>query len=111
MKVLIADKFDPSGIETLQACGCAVQSMPDLTPDTLPDAVAEHNPDVLVVRSTKVQSPVFEVAQGLSLVVRAGAGVDNIDLAAASARGINVANCPGQNSIAVAELAYDLSLA
>ncbi len=110
MKVLIADKFEPSGITALEEIGCAVTFSPDLTPDTLPDAISEHDPNVLVVRSTKVPAPVFETAQKLSLVVRAGAGVDNIDLAAASARGINVANCPGQNSIAVAELAWGLIL-
>ena len=111
MEVLSADKFEASGVAALEKIGCAVVSLADLTAETLADAVGEHDPDVLVVRSTKVQSPVFEAAGRLSLVVRAGAGVDNIDMQAASAKGINVANCPGQNSIAVAELAWGLILA
>lgn len=110
MKVLIADKFQPSGIDQLQRLGCEVVYKTDLNPDTLPAAVAEINPDVLVVRSLKVRPPVFETAKKLSLVVRAGAGVDNIDMAAASARGIPVANCPGKNAVAVAELVWGLIL-
>lgn len=110
VKVLIADKFQQSGIDQLQRVGCQVVYKTDLTPDTLPAAVAEHDPDVLVVRSLKVRPPVFEQAKKLSLVVRAGAGVDNIDMPAASARAIPVANCPGKNAIAVAELVWGLIL-
>jgi len=110
VKVLIADKFQPSGIDQLKGLGCEVVYRTDLTPDTLPAAVAEADPDVLVVRSLKVRPPVFETARKLSLVVRAGAGVDNIDMPAASARGIPVANCPGKNAIAVAELVWGLIL-
>jgi D-3-phosphoglycerate dehydrogenase len=110
--ILIADKFQPSGIEQLKAIsGSQVLYEPDVTPDTLPALVEKHDPDVLVVRSTKVLPPVFEKAKRLTLVVRAGAGVDNIDVSAASARGISVANCPGKNSIAVAELVWALILA
>ena len=64
-------------------------------------------PDVLVVRSTKVTEPMLD-AGALKLVVRAGAGYNTIDVAAASRRGIYVSNCPGKNSIAVAELAFAL---
>jgi len=110
VKVLIADKFQDSGIQELKERGCEVVYRTDLTPDTLPAAVGEADPDVLVVRSLKVRPPVFEVAKKLSLVVRAGAGVDNIDMAAASSRGIPVANCPGKNAIAVAELVWALIL-
>ena len=108
--VLIADAVDPAGIQALEAAGCRVVSMPDLGPDTLPDAVREHNPHALVVRSTKVPAPVFEHAARLGLIVRAGAGYDNIDVAAASASGVFVANCPGKNALAVAELAWGLIL-
>ncbi|MEO1130392.1 MAG: NAD(P)-dependent oxidoreductase, partial [Planctomycetota bacterium] len=111
MQILIADKFEQSGIDTLKGAGCTVVSAPDLTPDDLPDAIAEHDPEVLVVRSTKVPAPVFERAGRLSLIVRAGAGYDTIDVAAASSHGIFVANCPGKNSVAVAELAWGLILA
>lgn len=111
MKVLIADKFEKSGVAALQALGFAVVTTPDATADTLPDLVAQHDPEVLVVRSTKVRAPVFEKAHKLGLIVRAGAGVDNIDVPAASARGVFVANCPGKNSAAVAELVWGLILA
>lgn len=111
LKVLIADKFQQSGIDALSAYGYSVISEPDASPATLPDIVTKHDPDVLIVRSTKVPAPVFEAAKKLSLVVRAGAGYDNIDVDAASASGISVANCPGKNAIAVAELAWGLILA
>ena len=70
----------------------------------------QFRPDVLVVRSTKVPEAVL-AAGALKLVVRAGAGYNTIDVAAASRRGIYVSNCPGKNSIAVAELAFGLILA
>jgi D-3-phosphoglycerate dehydrogenase len=111
MTVLIADKFDQTGIDQLEAIGCRVQFNPDLTAETLPAAVTEHHPEVLIVRSTKVPATAIEAAAPLSLIVRAGAGYDNIDVAAASAKGIFVANCPGMNAIAVAELAWALILA
>jgi len=111
MKVLIADKFESSGIQELESLGCTVASDPDLGPDTLPAAMKEHNPDILIVRSTKVPEPVFEAAGALALVIRAGAGYDTIDVAAASQRAISVANCPGKNSVAVAELAWGLIIA
>lgn len=110
MKVLIADKFQQSGIDALRSLGLTVESNPDTSPDDLPSLVQKSDPDVLVVRSTKVRAAVFETAKKLSLVVRAGAGVDNIDMPAASARGVFVANCPGKNSVAVAELAWGLIL-
>lgn len=110
MHVLLADKFDASGIEALRELGCEVQNNPDLTAETLATAVAAHDPDVLVVRSTKVTAETLTKAKKLSLVVRAGAGYDTIDVTTASSRGVFVANCPGKNSIAVAELAWALIL-
>jgi D-3-phosphoglycerate dehydrogenase len=109
MKVLIADKFEQSGIDGLKAIGAEVIYNPDLKDETLVAAVKDTQADVLVVRSTKVKAPVLD-AGGLSLVVRAGAGYDNVDVAHASERGIYVANCPGKNSIAVAELAFGMIL-
>jgi len=82
----------------------------DLTPESLPQALAESEASILIVRSTKVPAAVFEKAKNLSLVLRAGAGVDNIDMPAASAKGIFVANCPGKNAVAVAELVWGLIL-
>jgi D-3-phosphoglycerate dehydrogenase len=110
MHVLIADKFEQSGRDGLQAIGCEVSFQPDLKDDALVAAIAELKPDVLVVRGTKVTEPML-AAGPLKLIVRAGAGYNTIDVAAASRRGIYVSNCPGKNSIAVAELAFALILA
>jgi D-3-phosphoglycerate dehydrogenase len=110
MKVLIADKFETSGIDGLKAAGCDVISDPELKDDALREAIGETGADVLVVRSTKVTAPMLDAGR-LSLIVRAGAGYNTIDVAAASQRGIYVSNCPGKNAIAVAELAFALILA
>ena len=109
MKVLIADKFEQSGIDGLKAAGCEVVYQPDLKDDTLTQALKDTSADVLVVRSTAVTGPMLE-SGSLSLVVRAGAGYNTIDVATASKRGIYVSNCPGKNAIAVAELAFALLL-
>ena len=66
--------------------------------------------DALIIRSDKVTAEVIEAARNLKIVVRAGAGYDNVDLAAATARGIVVMNTPGQNSNAVAELALAMMI-
>ncbi len=110
MKVLIADKFEQSGIDGLKAIGCEVISNPDLKDDALAQAIGETQADVLIVRSTKVNEAALGAGR-LSLVVRAGAGYNTIDVKAASAHGIYVSNCPGKNSTAVAELAFGLILA
>jgi D-3-phosphoglycerate dehydrogenase len=109
MKVLIADSFEPSGIDGLKAAGCDVVYQPDLKDGTLTQALRDTSADVLVVRSTAVNAEMLE-AGALSLVVRAGAGYNTIDVATASRRGIYVSNCPGKNAIAVAELAFALLL-
>ena len=110
MLVLIADKFEESGRAGLQGIGCEVSYQPDLKDDSLSAAVVTTRPDVLVVRGTRVTEPMLD-AGSVKLVVRAGAGYNTIDVAAASKRGIYVSNCPGKNSIAVAELAFALILA
>jgi D-3-phosphoglycerate dehydrogenase len=110
MKVLIADKFPEGGRAALAQAGVEVVYDPALTDAALTAAVRATGAEVLVVRSTKV--PAATLAAGrLSLVVRAGAGFDTIDVQAASARGIYVSNCPGKNSVAVAELTFALLLA
>ena len=110
MKVLIADKFEKSGLDSLKAAGCEVAYQPDLKDDALTAAIRDTKADVLVVRSTTVTAPMLE-SGALSLVVRAGAGYNTIDVATASRRGIYVSNCPGKNAIAVAELTLALILA
>ena len=99
MKVLIADKFEKSGLDGLKAAGCDVVYQPDLKDDALTAAIRDTKADVLVVRSTTVTAPMLE-SGALSLVVRAGAGYNTIDVATASRRGIYVSNCPGKNAIA-----------
>ncbi len=110
MRVLIADAFETFGRDALAAKGYEVLYEPKLKDQALVDAVRDKQPDVLVVRSTQVTEPMLEAGQ-LKLVVRAGAGFNTIDVAAASKRGVYVSNCPGKNSVAVAELAFGLILA
>ena len=110
MKVLIADKFEQSGVEGLKALGCAVVYEPNLKDDNLVSALATTGAQVLVVRSTPVDDRMLDAGK-LSLIIRAGAGVNTIDVAGASKRGIYVSNCPGKNAVAVAELVLALMLA
>ena len=111
MTVLVADSFSPAAQERLRQAGHTVVSEPTLKNDALAEALAEHEPEVLIVRSTHVTPVHLDASPALELVVRAGAGVDTIDVDAASRRGIFVANCPGKNAAAVAELAWGLILA
>lgn len=111
MKILAADKFEEIGLQKLREIGCAVALEPGLNAETLAEGIARNKPDVLIVRSTKVTAPALQAAKNLSLIIRAGAGYDTIDIQTASALGIFVANCPGKNSIAVAELTMALILA
>jgi D-3-phosphoglycerate dehydrogenase len=110
MKVLIADKFEKVGVDGLKELGCDVVSKPELKAEDLPQALREIDPRILIVRSTKVTGDALKSGANLGLVVRAGAGIDNIDMATASSLGIFVSNCPGKNSIAVAELIMGLML-
>jgi D-3-phosphoglycerate dehydrogenase len=110
MKVLIADKFEQSGIDGLKAANCEVVYQPDLKDDALATAIRDGGAEILIVRGTPVTAAMLG-GGALSLIVRAGAGYNTIDVAAASRRGIYVSNCPGKNSIAVAELTFALILA
>ncbi len=111
MKVLIADQLEPSCVNELQAAGCDIILDPTLSGNSLKEAIAKSDCRVLVVRSTKVTADMIEAGDSLSVVVRAGAGVNTIDLEAASRRSVLVANCPGKNAVAVAELTFGLILA
>jgi D-3-phosphoglycerate dehydrogenase len=110
MKILIADSFERSGIDGLESLGYEVAYEPNLKGDSLVEALRTGGANVLVVRSTQVTEAMLDAGQ-LSLIVRAGAGVNTIDVAAASHRGIYVSNCPGKNAMAVAELTFALILA
>ena len=109
MKILIADKLDITATLALEEIGHEVQENHLATSSDLEKCI--QGIEVLVVRSTKVTADVLRVADRLSLVVRAGAGVDNIDVVAASELGIHVCNVPGRNAAAVAELTFALLLA
>ena len=110
MTILIADKFEQSGIDGLEALGCDVLYEPSLNGDALASKLAESGAQVVIVRSTPVTEAMLDAGH-VSLIVRAGAGVNTFDVAAASRRGIYVSNCPGKNAVAVAELTFALMLA
>ena len=110
MRALLADRIADPGPALLEEAGIEVVSDPDLTADTLPDAIAKTAADFLVVRSTRVTGEALKSGQ-LKLIIRAGAGFNTIDVTTASELGIRVANCPGQNATAVAELAFGLIIA
>ncbi len=106
MVVYLADKLPEMALEELNKIGCTVRNEPAATAADLDKGIGDAM--VLVVRSTVVTEQCIKNSPNLTLIIRAGAGVNNIDQEAASKHGIFVANCPGQNSIAVAELAMGL---
>lgn len=108
MKILIADAFSDDAVSRLRDAGHDVTVAAGLKDDTLAGMLTKVDPHALVVRSTKVTEAHLDAAKSLELIVRAGAGVNTIDVAGASRRGVFVANCPGKNASAVAELAMGL---
>jgi D-3-phosphoglycerate dehydrogenase len=110
MKVLIADKFETGGIDGLKELGCTVVAQPDVKAEELPAAIKAADPHILIVRGKKVSADALKAGTALTLVIRAGAGIDTIDVSTASSLGVFVSNCPGKNSIAVAELVLGLLL-
>lgn len=112
MRVLIADIFSTSHIENLEShSNFEIQYNDKLNGESLESSIRSFDPHVLVVRSTKVQNNHFKAGKSLEAVIRAGTGYENIDKVSATAKGVFVANCPGKNAIAVAELAFGLILA
>lgn len=110
MRVLVADKFESTGLDGLRRLGVEVDYEPDLTGELLRQRLAESEANILIVRSTTVDAAML-ASPKLGVVVRAGAGTNTIDVNAASANGVMVSNCPGKNSKAVAELAFGLIIA
>src|SRR5574340_19568 len=112
-KVLVSDKMAPEAIEIFKNTpGIEVDVKTGLTPDQLKEIIGNY--DGLAIRSaTKVTKDVLEHAGKLSVVARAGVGVDNVDIDAASKRGIVVMNTPDGNTITTGEhtIAMMLSLA
>ena len=109
VKTLIADKFSEGHIARLNQLGCEVTYQPTAKAEELPGLIGASK--ILVVRGKQVTAETLQAAGQLALVLRAGAGVNTIDVKTASARGVFVSNCPGKNSIAVAELVFALLLA
>lgn len=108
MKILIADKFSEKHLDQLKKLGCEVAYKPAVKAGELPKLIAPYQ--VLVVRSKEVSAETIKAGDQLAVIVRAGAGVNTINVKAASARGVYVSNCPGKNSVAVAELVFALLL-
>ena len=104
MKVLVADRLDPQAIELLERAGLRTRVQADLKGDELSTAISDFEPQILIVRSTQVSAEMCSASDALELIIRAGAGVNTIDLTAAARNAICVSNCPGMNAIAVAEL-------
>jgi D-3-phosphoglycerate dehydrogenase len=110
MTILVASNVAEAGLKILRNAGHTVIDKPALEGDSLVEALKDEAPQVLVVRSTRVKARMLDASPNLGLIVRAGAGYDTIDVDGASKRGIFVANCPGKNSVAVAELTMGLIL-
>ncbi len=108
MNIFIADKLPQEAITELEKLGLNVTNEPGAKTADLDRGLSDAQ--VLIVRSTVVSESCVKNSPSLSLIVRAGAGVNNIDMEAASSLGIYVANCPGKNAIAVAELTFGLIL-
>lgn len=106
IKVLVADKFPDLYLEKIKNLDCDVINEPKIKAEELAGKI--NDIDILIVRSTEVHEDCIQKSNKLSLIIRAGAGVNNINIKAANKKGIYVANCPGKNSIAVAELAMGL---
>lgn len=110
MHIVIADALPAAAADMFRDAGCSVDARSGRPPDDLARDLADA--DALIVRSaTQVTSSLLAAAPRLRVVARAGTGVDNVDVAAATARGVLVMNAAGANSISVAELAFGLMIA
>lgn len=108
IKVLIADKFPDKYIDELNSLDLDVIYQPKYGEKDLPEAAKDV--DILVVRSTIVNEETINNSEKLNLIIRAGSGVNNINITTANKKGVYVANCPGMNAVAVAELAIGLMI-
>lgn len=108
MKILAADKTEQWGLDQLKGVADALEYDASLKDDALKQKLADFDPDVVIVRSTKLPADVLAAGKSLKLIIRAGSGFDTIDIDAAAKRNIRVCNCPGMNAIAVAELTLGL---
>lgn len=110
MKVLVSDNISPKGVELMEKAGLKVDVKTGLSPEELKSIIGEYHG--LVIRSaTKVTSEIIEAAEKLKVIGRAGSGLDNVDRAAATKKGIVVMNTPGGNTITTAEHAIAMMFA
>ncbi len=108
IKVLVADKFPDKYIQQMKDLDLEVIYNPKLGEKDLPEAAKDV--DIVVVRSTVVNEETINNSKKLNLIIRAGSGVNNINIAAANKKGVYVTNCPGMNAVAVAELTMGLMI-
>jgi D-3-phosphoglycerate dehydrogenase len=109
VRILVAEAIAPSGIEVLTDAGWTVDVRSGMTPTEVEEVIGDY--DAVIVRSqTRLTAHAIQRAKRLKVIGRAGAGVDNIDVEAATARGILVMNTPGSNSVSVAEHTFGLML-
>jgi D-3-phosphoglycerate dehydrogenase / 2-oxoglutarate reductase len=111
MKIFIADSFSSKALKELRSLPLEIIYNTETKNEGFFDAICKEDPNVLVVRSTNITADLINSTKSLSLIVRAGAGVNTIDVKAASNKGVFVSNCPGLNSDAVAELVIGLMIA
>ena len=103
-RVLVSDPLDPKAVAAMRSAGLEVDEKTDLGPEELAGEIGSY--EAIVIRSaTKVRTPIIDAANNLKLVVRAGVGLDNVDVTYAEERGITVRNTPAASSNSVAELA------
>jgi len=110
MRVLVADGLDPAALAMLRNAGIEVVERTGLKGAELIEALQSCQ-GIIVRGATKVTGDVLRAANGLRVVVRAGTGLDNVDVAVARERGVKVANTPAANAVSVAELVFGLALA
>lgn len=104
MKLLICDPLADKAVEDLKAAGLDVTVRPGMSPEELAEELAKGYKATVVRSATKLRRPALEASRGLELIVRAGVGLDNIDVEAAQEKGIRVENTPRASSDSVAEL-------
>ena len=109
-KVLIADKLSPAAVAIFQERGVDIDNKPGMTKEELL-AVVDQYDGIAIRSSTKITAEIIKAAKKLKVVARAGIGVDNVDIPAATAAGVIVMNTPFGNSITTAEHAISLMLA
>jgi D-3-phosphoglycerate dehydrogenase len=110
MRLLVCDPTDPKAVAAMREAGIAVDVRDDITLEELETVIADY--DAMVVRSrTKVRAPLIDKATNLKAIIRGGVGLDNIDVAYAESKGVEVRNTPSASSNSVAELTIGYLLA